>query len=180
MLGRIEQRLVSALGEKMHLPPQQVRWVRPQLLPTFGQLDGVQGYYDPPIITVSSGLTRRECVAVLAHEYGHAWQAQNHPGYEEVDNTLREGFAEWIALQALKRFGFGSGGEILRSNRDPVYGGGLRWFLQVEQYFGQAAVFEQATTWLDTLGKRLPPKKVETPADEQPQDPSMSDDGTEL
>ncbi len=173
-LSRVRLRLAGALGERMQVKrPLRLRVVGPEQLLRYGG-DGVQGVYDDGQISVCSVLTRRQAVAVLAHEYGHAWQDENHPGYDKVDNSLREGFAEWVALQALKRFGFGSGGEILRSNRDPVYGGGLRWFLQVESNFGREAVFEQATTWLDVNGSRLPPPKPE-PKPKKPPEPKEGD-----
>lgn len=155
MLQRIQALLVKGFGPRMQLSgPLRVRLVNPALLTKYGG-DGVQGVYNDGVITISQLLTRREAVAVLAHEYGHAWQFANHPRVDDVDDALREGFAEWVALQALKRFGYGSGGEILRANRDPVYGGGLRWFLQVEQNFGVETVFEEAVTWLDTRGTRI-------------------------
>lgn len=181
-LQRIRARLGGALGERIQVKRSlSIRLVEPDRLLKFGDGDGVQGLYDDGQITLSSILTRRQAVAVLAHEYGHAWQDENHRGYDQVDNSLREGFAEWVALQALKRFGFGSGGDLLRSNRDPVYGGGLRWFLQVEGNFGREAVFEQATRWLDVNGGRLPPppppKEPKKPKPERnPDDESVPDD----
>ncbi len=173
MLERLRQRLVASLGARMQVSEKLVvRLVDPARLLQHGG-DGVQGVYADGVITLSRTLTRREAVATLAHEYGHAWQAANHPGYDEVDGTLREGFAEWVALQALRQFGEGSGGDVLRRNRDPVYGGGLRWFLQVEKHFGREVVFTQATTWLDVRGRRL----TITPAvkKEEVHDPSVPD-----
>ncbi len=179
-LSRIRARLLGALGERLLVKrPLRIRLANPEQLVSYGG-DGVQGLYDEGQITLCNLISRRLAVAVLAHEYGHAWQDENHPGYERVDNSLREGFAEWVALQALKRFGFGSGGDLLRSNRDPVYGGGLRWFLQVEDNFGREAVLEQATTWLDVNGGRLPPppprKEPKKKAETKPDDESLPDD----
>lgn len=175
MLTRVRERLQVRLGERMRVTEKlRVRLVDPQRLLADG--DGVQGLYEDGLISISSQLSRREAVAVLAHEYGHAWQFSNHPRVDDVDNSLREGFAEWVALQALLCFGDGSGGDVLRSNRDPVYGGGLRWFLQVEKNFGVEAVFTQATTWLDTRGERISapvsvPKKKEADHDSSPSVP---------
>lgn len=179
-LARIRQRLVGALGSRLEVKrPLRLRLASPDQLLQYGG-DGVQGVYDEGQISVCANLSRRQAVAVLAHEYGHAWQDENHPAFDKVDNSLREGFAEWVALQALKRFGFGSGGDILRSNRDPVYGGGLRWFLQVEENFGREAVFQQATTWLDVNGGRLPPpppqKEPKKKPEVNPDDQSLPDD----
>lgn len=180
MLERVILRLVSALGERMRIPQKlTLRLVEPARLLDG---DGVQGFYDNGVISLSSHLSRRQAVAVIAHEYGHAWQAVHHPRFDDVDNSLREGFAEWVALQALKRFGEGSGGDLLRSNQDPVYGGGLRWFLQVEKNFGREAVFEQARTWLDTRGSRLPPPPPKPAKKKEPKandDESLPDDMSE-
>lgn len=176
MLARLRQRLVAGLGPRMEVSePLVVRLVDPAHLLQHGG-DGVQGVYADGVITLNRYLSRREAVATLAHEYGHAWQAAFHPGYDEVDGTLREGFAEWVALQALRQFGEGSGGDLLRSNRDPVYGGGLRWFLQVEKNFGREVVFTQATTWLDVRGRRLEPAPAKK---EEKHDPSLPDHGSE-
>lgn len=173
MLGRIRQRLVGALGKRMDVPEKlRVRLVDPSLLLRYGAGDAVEGIYQDGQITLSSRLTRRQAIVALAHEYGHAWQAHFHPGYDQVDGALREGWAEWVALQALRRFGEGVGGDVLRSNRDPVYGGGLRWFLQVEKNFGVEAVFEQASTWLDPQGARILKNKVDRSDD----DPIVPDD----
>lgn len=182
MLKRIRVRLVGALGQRMELPePVRVRLMDPTKMLGYGAGDGVQGLYEDGVITVSSMLYRREAIVVLSHEYGHAWQSAYHPKFDEVDGALREGWAEWVALQVLKRFGEGVGGDALRSNRDPVYGGGLRWFLQVEKNFGLEAVFEQATTWMDTNGTRLPkPKpKPKPPPERKTDDPSVPDDMSE-
>lgn len=178
MLGRIRQRLVGALGPRMEVPGTlRVRLVDPSLLLRYGAGDAVEGIYQDGQITLSSRLTRRKAIVALAHEYGHAWQAHFHPGYEQVDGALREGWAEWVALQALRRFGEGVGGDSLRANRDPVYGGGLRWFLQVERSFGVEAVFEQASTWLDPQGSRLPNQKSKkSHADWSDDDPIVPDD----
>lgn len=181
MVRRIRQRLVGALGPRMEVPEQlRVRLVDPSRMLSFGGGDGVQGLYEDGVITISSMLYRRDAIVVLSHEYGHAWQSHFHPKFDDVDGTLREGWAEWVALQVLKRFGEGVGGDALRSNRDPVYGGGLRWFLQVEQNFGLEAVFEQATTWMDTKGTRLPkPKPKPKPVERNSDDPSLPDDMSE-
>lgn len=183
MVQRIRQRLVGELGARIEVPEKlRIRLIDPAKMIGYGAGDGVQGLYEDGQITLSSMLSRRQAIVVLAHEYGHAWQCAFHPRYEEVDGALREGWAEWVALQALRRFGEGTGGDALRSNRDPVYGGGLRWFLQVEKNFGRQAVFEQATTWLDTNGARVappPPKKPPKEPERKIDDPSLPDDMSE-
>jgi hypothetical protein len=179
MLQRIRQRLVGELGARIEVAEKlRVKLVDPTKMVGYGAGEGVQGVYADGLITLSSTLDRRQAIVVLAHEYGHAWQSTFHPGYEEVDGALREGWAEWVALQALRRFGEGTGGDALRSNRDPVYGGGLRWFLQVEKNFGREAVFQQATTWLDTNGARIPPPPPPKP-ERKTDDPSLPDDMSE-
>lgn len=150
MLKRVQGNLHRTLGAAIDVKqPLRVLLTDPSALGG----DGVAGeYQEPGRILLSRSLDRAEAVATLAHEVGHAWQAEHHPQVTQVDLTLREGFAEWVALQALRPWG--EGGEALRSNQDPAYGGGLRWFLQVEREYGRPAVFQGASTWLDVQGAR--------------------------
>lgn len=148
MLSRIRQRLGEPLSD---CPPISVQVVEPWILERRCGHD-VQALYSQGVIQLHDSLTRREAVAALAHEYGHAWQYHHHPHMEEVDEDLREGFAEWVAWRLLTSYGPGSGETVLRSNLDPVYGDGLRWFREIEKWQGLKAVFREATTALDRQG----------------------------
>ena len=124
--------------------------------PTFrGKWEHVQGYYGEGVIQLSSILSRRDAAAVLAHEYGHAWQAENHPGWETAESVLVEGFAEWVAYQVMKRLGDYAATDKIKRNVDPVYGRGVRWYLGVEAEKGVGLVWEMATSWMDMRGTRL-------------------------
>jgi hypothetical protein len=126
----------------------------PQNLVKFGS-DQVLGYYGNGRISISSQLSRREAVIVLAHEMGHAWQSENNHKYQKVDLFLAEGFAEWVAYQALRCYGDGASAYKIRSSQDAVYGDGLRYFLDLENRGGSTLVFEIARSWLDGLGTRV-------------------------
>ncbi len=111
------------------------------------------GLYRSGVLEINRSLRRSEALAVLAHEFGHAWQQQHCAAFWEMSLSHREGFAEWVSLKALDTYGKGSGQYWLLSNRDPVYGDGLRWYLELERWHGIDAVFEHA--------RSRPPEVVE-------------------
>ena len=107
-------------------------------------------------IYVQTGLPRRLFLQVAAHEFAHAWQAENCPTLS--DAVIREGFAEWIAYRLWRETGGLStngvrapvrvhewGGEVARElevmlSRDDLYGQGLRWALDMEKQAGVQGV----------------------------------------
>ncbi len=68
---------------------------------------------------------------------GHAWQMENAPLLREP--LLQEGFAEWIAYQALCALGMETAAARMAA-RDDVYGRGLRHVLLLQQQVGQDGV----------------------------------------
>lgn len=74
-------------------------------------------------IYVELGLPRAQLVQIIAHEIGHAWQMENNPVLE--DPVAVEGFAEWIAYQALLACGETSLAQNMLVRED-LYGEGLR------------------------------------------------------
>jgi len=130
------------------------------------------GLYHKGKIRISKDVSRRQAAATIAHEYGHAWHFAHHPEVDKMTEGLVEGFAEWIAYQTLKRMGDFTGTDAIRSNVDPLYGVGFRWFDEVERTKGSTAVWEVALGWLDLVGTRIgtkpaapgqPAEVVETP-----------------
>jgi hypothetical protein len=88
-------------------------------------------------IYVEHALPRPVLLGTLAHELGHAWQAERAPGLRDL--LLCEGFAEWVAHRVL--VGAGLQAAAARSTRrDDVYGRGLRHFLDLERTHGRDAV----------------------------------------
>lgn len=59
-----------------------------------------------------------------AHEYAHAWQAENYS--TDVSPELREGFAQWVAADVLRAKGFRSALEKLELRDDVPYGTGYQ------------------------------------------------------
>lgn len=88
-------------------------------------------------IYAQSGLPRLLLLQVMAHEWGHAWQMENAPLLREP--LLQEGFAEWIAYQALCALGMETAAARMAA-RDDVYGRGLRHVLLLQQQVGQDGV----------------------------------------
>lgn len=81
-------------------------------------------------IYVERALPRPLLLGTLAHELGHAWQAEQAP--HERDPLLCEGFAEWAAYRVLVSAGLGAMAERA-ARRDDLYGRGLRHYLAIER-----------------------------------------------
>lgn len=88
-------------------------------------------------IYVEQALPRTMLLGTLAHELGHAWQAERNPDLREP--LLSEGFAEWVAHRVLVSAGYQTAA-ARATRRDDIYGRGLRHFLDLERDHGRAAV----------------------------------------
>lgn len=88
-------------------------------------------------IYVERGLPRGLLLGTLAHELGHAWQAERAPRVN--DPLLCEGFAEWTAHHVLVASGLRSVA-ARATRRDDLYGRGLRHMLEVERMRGRTGV----------------------------------------
>ncbi|MBN2328995.1 MAG: hypothetical protein JXR73_17780, partial [Candidatus Omnitrophica bacterium] len=75
-----------------------------------------------------------------AHEYAHAWQAENCVPHQSPE--LLEGFAQWVSAQILKIMGFDQALERLEARRDNPYGTGYHRVKAVEQKFGRTRMME--------------------------------------
>ncbi len=113
--------------------------------------DGVAGlhYYEKingrikvSEIYILNGLIPQKMSAVIVHEYSHAWQAENCPDRQE--NIVREGFAEWISFKFLKTKGYNDEAEDMLKTTDPVYGEGLKKYIELEKKYGETGVFNYA------------------------------------
>lgn len=97
-----------------------------------------------PTIYVEAALTRGLLLGTLAHELGHAWQAeQMGAATASADALISEGFAEWVAYHTLMARGM----RTLASRatqRDDLYGRGLNHLLEVERREGRDAVLRLA------------------------------------
>lgn len=101
------------------------------------------GLYQDEVIYLSSRLSRREAVAVLGHELGHAWLIQNRSEVDTLDELFFEGFAEfvsWLVLTHLR-----DRRQVASIELDPsVYGQGARLFLERYHKFGLEKVLQYA------------------------------------
>lgn len=77
-------------------------------------------------IYVELGLRRVQMIEVIAHELGHAWQAERKPLLN--DPVLIEGFAEWTAYKVLDALGEFPARDLMLKRAD-IYGQGLRRML---------------------------------------------------
>jgi hypothetical protein len=90
-------------------------------------------------IYVQTGLPRELFLQVAAHEYAHAWQGENCPILRDV--LIHEGFAEWVAFHVIGHYGYVSGQQRLTDRQD-LYGDGLRWALDLQTHQGVAGVIQ--------------------------------------
>ncbi len=88
-------------------------------------------------IIVETGLPRLLMYKVIAHEYGHAWLAENAPF--QRDGVLNEGFCEWVAYHVL---GALNAVRVQEQQRTAAgfYGDALRLLLAIEANGGVPAV----------------------------------------
>lgn len=94
------------------------------------------------MIYVEAGLTRGMLLGTLAHELGHAWQAEQiGHGAGAIDPLNSEGFAEWIAYKALLARGFRTLATRARDRQD-IYGQGLNRLLALEASRGREAALQ--------------------------------------
>lgn len=123
------------LGLELSIPTVLVPVDADQLRAVLQQIEGVhQTEARPPRgvyarkgmkrgIYVEMGLPRVQMIEVIAHELGHAWQAERKPLLN--DPLLVEGFAEWVAYKVLAVLGASTAMDLMRARTD-VYGQGLR------------------------------------------------------
>lgn len=135
--------LEKAFGDRLSLSrPVKVRVIDAATLNHKGRRTA-QGLYEDGVIFLSDGLHRREGLAVLAHEYGHAWQYQHRDDIDRVEGLLFEGFAEWVSYHVLAAAGDERGlDDVMRDLSE--YGRGARWYLALEKKSGLDAALECA------------------------------------
>jgi hypothetical protein len=102
-------------------------------------------------VYVESFLPYSLCVAVLAHEYTHAWQADRFP--QNTSQLWVEGLAEWVAYETLLHYGYDKQASLIARQQD-VYGQGLRKVQAVEQKYGKSQVIAKVMEMVGAKGKR--------------------------
>lgn len=93
-------------------------------------------------IYVLNGLPRILLVQVIAHEWAHAWQAENCSHMRDV--LVVEGFAEWLAYKVLQAMGAVKKMALMTARQD-LYGKGLRQMLACETREGMLGVLALCT-----------------------------------
>lgn len=91
-------------------------------------------------IFILNGLPYKEALEVMSHELAHAWQMENNPDMKVP--FWVEGFAEWVAYKVMINKGYSNNAALLQGNPDSVYGGGLRYLINFEAYYGKDATIE--------------------------------------
>ena len=88
------------------------------------------------------GLPPEVIYETAAHEYAHAWQAENCSPSQSPD--IREGFAQWVAAQVLKSKGYKQTLEKLESRNDRPYGTGYQQIKHIFDRLGRNDLIEYA------------------------------------
>ncbi len=91
------------------------------------------------VVYAETGLPQILLLQVLAHELGHAWQAENCPLLH--DRFFVEGFAEWTAYRVLTTLGAVRKSALMLKRTD-LYGQGLQAVLALEGQRGAAGVLD--------------------------------------
>lgn len=86
-----------------------------------GQFRSINGQSE---IVLLFGLPPEWTYEAAAHEYAHAWQAEN--GVLRVEEELKEGFAQWVAADVLRAKNFKTALEKLEARTDFPYGTGYQ------------------------------------------------------
>ncbi len=104
------------------------------------------------VILIQDGLPEEMVYETLAHEWAHAWLAQN--AKYAVSTTIEEGFCQWVASKVLIDKGYDENLNILRSRND-LYGTGYRKIEKVEISRGVTGVTEYVNNTKPGLFKKL-------------------------
>ena len=99
--------------------------------------------YNPEIIYVLSGHSKRDLGPTLAHEFTHSWQSRHCP---QQDRQVKEGFATWVGYKYALARGYRREASALKRRRDHDYGQGLRHCLAIEKKKGVKGLLEFVTT----------------------------------
>ncbi len=112
------------------------KWAMENHMPILG-LYHRQGHIR--VIYMLYGLPRLLFRLTVAHEYAHAWQGENCPLLH--NETLREGFAEWVAYHHLLWLGCTKAARRMLDAPHP-YRPALEHMLELQQHLGMGGVIE--------------------------------------
>ena len=88
------------------------------------------------------GLPPEVIYETAAHEYTHAWQAENSSPSQSPE--IREGFAQWVAAQILKAKGYKQTLEKLEIRDDRPYGTGYQLIKRYAERLGKDGIIDYA------------------------------------
>lgn len=92
-------------------------------------------------LVILEGLPRCRLIETLSHELAHAWQRENSPSDQSL--ALKEGFAQWVAAHALRKYRCREALQVLEARPD-FYGRGYRTLRDLEREKGREAVLKAA------------------------------------
>ena len=151
IFGKIQALLIKMMGMHLNVPTGILLVDRDELvrlcssqIGEFFPPDALMGLYLRHglrrAIYIQNALPQPVFAQVTAHEFGHAWQAENNPVM--VNPLLREGFAEWVAFRLIEALDLRSQMHWMMARND-VYGQGLRQMLEMEHRHGAEGVLKR-------------------------------------
>jgi hypothetical protein len=147
LVGSIKKKVLAFISANMGMPIRHpvgfslegLSFLRQKDKNVHGDINGLffrKG--DKFDIYVLYGLREKDLISVIAHEFAHAWQAENCP--EKMAFEDQEGFAQWVAYKTLNFYNQDSFANLLADSND-AYARGLKKMLQIESRGGTTAVF---------------------------------------
>lgn len=141
---QVREHLASVTMGRIALKrPVDVRVVSRSQLSQMGG-ERLLGLYQDGIIWLSYDLNRRQALAVLAHEFGHAWFFQHRADVNTANDLLFEGFPEFVSYLVLQEEGDNEACYRISTTDQSIYGRGARRLLGVYRRSGLEPVIRLA------------------------------------
>ncbi len=90
-------------------------------------------------------------LAVISHEFAHAWQQANYPQIDSL--TYIEGFATWIQYKFVEYMGYQKAAEIIVAMTPDLYRRGFHYFREAEGDYGFPSGIKEHLATLEKEGK---------------------------
>jgi hypothetical protein len=149
LYSNIEVTLAEVSSGQIRLKrPVQVKVVSSFELEKMGG-EYLLGLYEDDVIWLSFELDRRRALAVLAHEFGHAWFFQHRTDARTVPDLLYEGFPEFLSYLVLREAGDHEACYSISTVDQSVYGRGARRLIGLYYRAGLEPVLQLALTGSD-------------------------------
>lgn len=90
-------------------------------------------------------------LAVISHEFAHAWQQANYPQIDDL--TYIEGFATWIQYKFVEYMGYKKAAEVIVAMTPELYRYGFQYFRGAERNYSFPSGIREHLATLEKEGK---------------------------